>query len=267
MEGFVKMSRRITEMFEKDAAGSHLYARLLREAAIKDRVVLAAGGPVGLKKGQLVFGIHQWVDKTGLTEKVIRSRMKVLEEVGEVVKQSRSKYSIVSITSLIDGQAQVKQDGKSEGATQDHSKNNEHRDKEDGSSTDLVATAPKKVVQELDWSPLNLTPEHLEAVKAIRKKHGSKGKVSQRVIDTLSQEFAKARAGGFSDEQIISEWDMRGWLGFKAEWLFKDRQQGAGPRPSRYEQQMAAQAAMNARFLGIPQPDQHHQGGFTYEHQ
>jgi len=232
MEGFVKMSRRITEMFEKDAAGSHLYARLLREAAIKDRVVLAAGGPVSLKKGQLVFGIHQWVDKTGLTEKVIRSRMKVLEEVGEVVKQPRSKYSIVSITSLTDGQAEVKQGGKSEGTTQGHSKKMEHREMEEGSSRDLVADAPKKLVQELDWSPLNLTPEHIDAVKAIRKKHGSKGKVSQRVIATLAREFTKARAGGLSNEQIIGDWDTRGWLGFEAEWLLKGNQQNRAAAPS-----------------------------------
>lgn len=134
-------------------------------------------------------------------------------------------------------------------------------------SKDLVAGAPKKVVQELDWSPLNLTPELAEAVKAIRKKHGSKGKVSQRVITTLAQELAMARAGGLSDEQIINEWDTRGWIGLKAEWLLKDRQQGQGARPSRYEQQMAAQAAMNARFLGDAQPDPHYQGGFTYEHE
>lgn len=91
-------------------------------------------------------------------------------------------------------------------------------------SKDLVAGAPKKVVQELDWSPLNLTPELVEAVKAIRKKHGGKGKVSQRVITTLAQELAKARAGGLSDEQIIGEWDTRGWVAFKAEWLLRDSQ-------------------------------------------
>lgn len=98
-------------------------------------------------------------------------------------------------------------------------------------STDLVAAAPKKVVQELDWSPLSLTPEHIDAVKAIRKKHGSKGKVSQRVIGILAQEFAKARAGGLSDEQIIGEWDTRGWTGFKAEWVLKSYQQNR-PAPS-----------------------------------
>ncbi|MCX4072431.1 hypothetical protein [Aeromonas caviae] len=216
--------RRILEMFEKDPAGSHLYARLLREAAIKDRTVTACGQTVHLKRGQLVFGRAQWADKTGISQDVIRRIMKQLADAGEITQQNRAKFSIISMRSLENAPAEPQQ-GPGKSPAEPHSKNNEHRDKEDGSSTDLVAAAPKKVVQNLDWSPINLTPEHIDAVKAIRKKHGSKGKVSQRVIDTLGQEFAKARAGGLSDEQIISEWDTRGWVAFKAEWLLKERQQ------------------------------------------
>ncbi len=258
--------RRILEMFENDPAGSHLYARLLVEASITDRVVSAAGRSVQLKRGQLVFGRNAWQKKTGLSEKVIRRVLKQLEEVGELGQQNCGKFTVISITSMMKGPAEGQQKASRKPA-ESHSYNKEHRDKEDGSSTDLVAGAPKKLVQELDWSPLNLTPEHIDAVKAIRKKHGSKGKVSQRVITTLSQEFAKARAGGLSDEQIVSEWDTRGWVAIKAEWLLKDRQQGQGARPSRYEQQIAARDAMNARFLaGAPQEPQH-QRGYTYEHE
>lgn len=109
MGGFYMGQNNIADMFNTDPAGSHLYTHLLREAAYGERDVLTSGGVVHLHKGQLVFGIHAWVVKTGLTEKVIRGRLSALEKVGEVVKQNFSKYSVISITSLLEGQGNVKQ--------------------------------------------------------------------------------------------------------------------------------------------------------------
>lgn len=140
--------RRILELFEKDPAGSHLYARLLREASIADRVVSVAGQVVSLKRGQLVFGISQWADKTGLSEKVIRRVLKQLEEVGELGRQSRSKFSIISVLSIAKGQAEGKQ-GAATGQAEGHSNNKEQgkQKKEEPTDKDLSAlpaqTAPK----------------------------------------------------------------------------------------------------------------------------
>jgi len=222
------------------------------------------GVSVPLNNGQLIFGRRAWAEKFGVSEGVIRGAVDRLLTTHLINQMRTGKNCVVTVTYLAGEPDANRSLTADEPQIHPISKTEDSRQK---TSKDLVADAPKKVVQELDWSPLNLTPEHIDAVKAIRKKHGSKGKVSQRVITTLGQEFAKARAGGLSDEQIINEWDTRGWLGLKAEWLLKGRQQGAGPRPSRYEQQMAAQAEMNARFLGGSQPDQHYQEGYTYEHQ
>lgn len=121
---------------------------------------------------------------------------------------------------------------------------------------------------ELDFSPLNMIPELVDEVKAIRKAH-TKGKpLTQRIINTLGKEFAECRAGGATDDQILNEWSVRGWQGFKAEWFLRDfKHPGQGiaqttsGRPTKYQQQMADQEAMIARFLGT---DQHQ--GKTYEH-
>lgn len=80
----------------------------------------------------------------------------------------------------------------------------------------------------LDWEPLGLSGEHVKAVKAIRAKHGTKGKISQRVITGLAVQFQAARNAGFTDEQIIGEWDLRGWIAVKAEWLIRDAARPAG---------------------------------------
>lgn len=119
---------------------------------------------------------------------------------------------------------------------------------------------------ELDFSPLNMAPELVDEVKAIRK--AKKAPITQLVINILGKQFAECRAAGATDEQIIEEWALRGWQGFKADWFLRDfKSPGQGiaqttSRPTKYQQQMADQEAMKARFLGT---DQHH--GYTYEHE
>lgn len=121
--------RRILEMFESDPAGSHLYARLLVEASIADRVVSAAGRSVSLKRGQLVFGRSAWQKKTGLSEKVIRRVLKQLEEVGELGQQNYGKFTVISIASMMNGPAQGQQKARSRPA-ESHSYKREDGDKE-----------------------------------------------------------------------------------------------------------------------------------------
>ncbi|MNG81185.1 hypothetical protein D3C79_398300 [compost metagenome] len=121
---------------------------------------------------------------------------------------------------------------------------------------------------ELDFSPLDMTPELVDEVKAIRKSH-TKGKpLTQRIINTLGKEFAECRTAGATDDQILNEWSVRGWQGFKADWFLRDFKrpgqniaQATSRRPTKYQQQMADQDVMFSRFLGTDQ----HQGN-TYEH-
>lgn len=117
--------RRILEMFEKDPAGSHLYARLLSEASISDRTVTACGQLVDLKRGQLVFGRAQWADKTGISENVIRRIMKQLEQVGEIHQLNKVKFSVVSVLSITSGDGDHQQKH-STGPAVHHSKNKEY---------------------------------------------------------------------------------------------------------------------------------------------
>lgn len=92
---------------------------------------------------------------------------------------------------------------------------------------DLVADAPKNPADQLDWSSLLLSDEQIKDVKAIRAKHGKKGKISQRVINTLAVDFAELRTFGFTDDRIISEWDTRGWVTVKASWLIREANEAA----------------------------------------
>ncbi|MFQ2622682.1 hypothetical protein ACK3YV_07585 [Aeromonas caviae] len=260
------MDNRALKLFGPGSIERAVYLQMCSEAEYNGPTEKwSQGVSVPLNNGQLIFGRRAWAEKFGVSEGVIRGAVDRLLATHLINQMRTGKNCVVTIAYLADKPDANRSPTADEPQIRPISKTEDQRQKT--KDKDLVAGAPKKLVQELDWSPLNLTPEHIDAVKAIRKKHGSKGKVSQRVITTLSQEFAKARAGGLSDEQIVSEWDTRGWVAIRAEWLLKDRQQGQGARPSRYEQQIAARDAMNARFLaGAPQEPQH-QRGYTYEHE
>lgn len=59
--------------------------------------------------------------------------------------------------------------------------------------------------------------EILELTRIRKKNKG--GAITQRVINGLAKEFEKARKQGMTNDQILTEWETRGWKSFKAEWV------------------------------------------------
>ena len=95
--------------------------------------------------------------------------------------------------------------------------------------------APKDAI---DFSPLRMTTEQVEEVKRIRRKNKC-GAITQRVVNTLAKEFELAAKKGWGTEDILSEWELRGWKGFKAEWVTPNPGQNssqAAPRPREFSQ-------------------------------
>lgn len=70
----------------------------------------------------------------------------------------------------------------------------------------------------IDFSPLCMTDGQIEEVKRIRRKNKG-GSLTQRVINGLAKEFEEAAKIGWGPEDILSEWELRGWKSFKAEWV------------------------------------------------
>jgi len=95
--------------------------------------------------------------------------------------------------------------------------------------------APKVAI---DFSPLRMTTEQVEEVKRIRRKNKC-GAITQRVVNTLAKEFELAAKKGWGPEDILSEWELRGWKGFKAEWVTPNPGQNssqAAPKPREFSQ-------------------------------
>jgi len=85
------------------------------------------------------------------------------------------------------------------------------------------------VVENIDYSILNLSHCYLEEIQRIRAKNASSAKtakMTQRIVNALAKELGKSYGLGFTIDQILDEWESRGWKSFKAEWMKPSKQHG-----------------------------------------
>ena len=70
----------------------------------------------------------------------------------------------------------------------------------------------------VDYSVFGMSDDQIGELIRIRKVNKG-GKITQRVANTLSKEFHDACAKGYTFDQLLDEWETRGWKSFKAEWM------------------------------------------------
>jgi hypothetical protein len=84
----------------------------------------------------------------------------------------------------------------------------------DSKSVSVIKETPVK----LDYSVLQMTREQCSDVIRIRKKNKGTA-LTQRIINSLADEFKKGWDLGLNVDDMITEWEVRGWKSFKAEWM------------------------------------------------
>ena len=91
---------------------------------------------------------------------------------------------------------------------------NDSKSDNDNKSVSVIKETPVK----LDYSVLQMTKEQCLDVIRIRKKN--KGPTfTQLIINQLAKQFLLAEQKGFSFQDSLIEWEVRGWKSFKAEWM------------------------------------------------
>ena len=76
----------------------------------------------------------------------------------------------------------------------------------------------EKSREDIDYSCLAMSDDEVVDLIEIRKKN--KGtKLTQRIVGGLAKEFNQVRINGMTNDQILTEWETRGWKSFKAEWV------------------------------------------------
>lgn len=97
-KGFVKIWRSIRyDPIYKDSNAFHLFTHCLLRASDRAKVVIHYGQKVSLERGQFVTGRKKLHEETGISENIIRHRLKLLENIGKITIKSTNKFSIITI--------------------------------------------------------------------------------------------------------------------------------------------------------------------------
>lgn len=75
-----------------------VWIRLLLEANFETKKTLINYSPIEVKRGDVIFGLNAFSEKSGVSVSKLRRIMKVLEDEGMIDRQKTNKYSIISIT-------------------------------------------------------------------------------------------------------------------------------------------------------------------------
>jgi len=94
MGGWIKPHRKmLSHWVARDPVALTLFIWMLLEATHEDKTVMYNGCLVTLQRGQLLFGIERWAEKTGISVGKIRNRLTSMQ----TDRQKTNKYSIISI--------------------------------------------------------------------------------------------------------------------------------------------------------------------------
>lgn len=75
----------------------------------------------------------------------------------------------------------------------------------------------ESVKETLDWSATQMSSEEISEIKKLRK--NAKSPMTQRVINQLSKQFELSRNRGYTNDDILNEWSVKGWRSYKDEWM------------------------------------------------
>lgn len=121
-------------------------------------------------------------------------------------KARRSKAS----KQTTNGRSTNVQQGANERATKHKPITNNHKP--------ITNSKTKSPSAPVDFSVFGMTDHQVSEVKRIRKLNKG-GPITQRVANALSKEFHEAATKGFTFDELLTEWEVRGWKAFKAEWV------------------------------------------------
>ncbi len=186
------------------------------ESNFEEKTTLIHGQLVTVKRGQLIFGLEKFSARSGVSIKKLRRIVDMLVSDGMLGRQVMQRFSMLTITCY----DKYQEMGKQEASTGQAEGNRRATPKEDNKSRSEEGKKdnPDAAGAAIDFSPLCMTDEQIAEVKRIRKKTKG-GALTQRVVNSLAVEFEAAAKIGWGPEDILSEWELRGWKSFKAEWI------------------------------------------------
>lgn len=211
MAGWIKLHRKMLEWeWYDDINVCRLWTHLLLKANHKPNNWKG----IAVQAGQCVTGRHSLAKETGLTEQQIRTALNKLKSTGEVTSKIYSKFSVITITSWNEYQQDNQQNNHQSTSNQPASNHKQEcKELENGKKV-----KKKPLADPVDFSVFDLSESDLAEVKRIRVKNKGGAITTQRVANGLAKEIKLALEAGMTIDDLLTEWETRGWKSFKAAW-------------------------------------------------
>jgi len=234
MKGWIKVHREILEHWISDDPDTLLvWLRLMLEANFEEKLKRFNGAMTTVERGQLIFGLNAFSEKTGISISKLRRILKELEADGMISRQKTNKYSIISITNY-----DIYQDNDSQNAvkTQADSKQNaskeqagvkqtatpkEVKNDKNGKEDKNNGDKPPRFVFKTAIKKLGVPDAIVDHWMVVRK--NKKAANTEHALNLITTEAEKA---GITTAQAIEFAANKGWSGFKADWYQNNSQAG-----------------------------------------
>lgn len=204
MQGYVALHRKVMDSWvAEDPMALALWVRMLLEATHTPRRKGHKGAFYNLNKGEFLFGLQRWSEKTGISREVIRKRIELFESSGMITYSKHPQISIISIVNWNNYQTgnTVKtpsdQTETTLGTPSDHKYNN--------------GDNGKNVKNELKDSPAKrkrFTPPTIEEVSAYMVERCGNSNLAQKFIDHYE-----------SNGWMVGRTKMKDWKAAVRKWL------------------------------------------------
>lgn len=237
MTGWIKLNRKllhsdlwVSEPFTRGQA----WVDLLMLANHKDGFIRVSGKKVCLKRGQCGHSVMSLASRWKWSRGKVKRFLCELEAVQQIVQQTDTKTTIITICNYSLYQDKEEMDDTSDG-TSDGTPNGQQTDtnKNDKKEKKLKKENKKKKVDRPDDVGEQVWSDWLD----LRKK--MKANVTETVLSAFRKESAKAN---MSLEDVLRECCLRGWRGFKAEWMQNIRAKQEQQKKDDYYENMVGYA-------------------------
>jgi hypothetical protein len=248
MSGWIKLHRKLKNWeWYKDSESVHLFVHLVMEANHKE----GRWQGVVVERGQLITGRNSLSRKTGISVKAIRTRLKRMEDGGEISIKTASKFSIITICNYEDYQMEDSESGQqraSKGpakgqqrATNKNVKKKKKNKKETGRALPCVSVSENeedsstsneekrnRVAVRPTWISSSLWDDLLSYRKEENLKNTPTG------LKILINAFLKAIEVGHEPESCVETYIGSGWKTFNVSWM-PEVVQGDAQKENTYE--------------------------------
>lgn len=211
--GWIKLHRQLLDWeWYDDINTSRLFIHLMLTANHKDNNWRG----IEIKRGSRLTSLDKLSSETSLSVSKIRTSIKKLISTSEIASKSHSQHTVFIMINYDEYQGDDKPSDK---PVTNESQTNDKRIATN--KNDKNVNNDKNEEEVIDFLPLNLSKYELDETIRIRKKNKG-GVFTNRIIKGLAKEFSLSRTNGFTNDQILTEWETRGWKSFKADWMKQD---------------------------------------------